>query len=162
MKNLLIILLLVAGGIFFSGYTMFSQSRVFAYLDRLEDEINKGHTVAACNRLADSMVFSIRGTSTNPTFALSGGKAELCEHFAQTAHMYETALIADRHYMADLSVRRNLLNWNSATVSYAIYHEVEYFPSREKVRSKSKERLVIDRADDAFIIKKWDTEVLFE
>lgn len=144
-----------------TGYSTFSQGRVTSYLNRLEDEINSGNTAVACDRLTNSVVFSFQDTSANPAVTLTGGRAELCEHFQTIALMYKTAPIADRHYKTDLSVKRHLLNWNTATVTYTEHHEIEYFPSRTKIRTKSKEQIVIHKKDDDFMISKWNIDVSF-
>lgn len=162
MKKIILIIILVAAGVFLSGYRTFSHDRVVAYLDRMEDEVNSGNTVAACGRLSESMTFDLQDNSANNAVAISGGKTDLCQYFQKTAQMYKTAPIADRHYKADMSVKRNLFNWNLATVSYTEHHEIEYFPSRVKIKTRSKEQMVIQKKGDDLIVSKWVIDIALD
>ncbi len=162
MKKILLIFLLAAAGMFLSGYSTFSHNRVAIYLDRMEDEVNSGNTAAACGRLNESMTFFLQDNSSNKAVVISGGKMDLCRYFQKIAQIYKNDPIADRHYKVDLSIKRNLLNWSLATVSYTEYHEIEYFPSRVKIKTRSKEQLVIQKEGDDLIVSKWTINVALD
>lgn len=158
MKKILTILLVVATGFFLSGFATFSNSRVAAFLSQFEDEINKGYTDAACSRISESIEFSLVDTATTPRKNISGGKTNVCELFEDIAYMYKTAPIADNHYMSDIVVKRSFTNWNTATVSYIDHHDIEFFPMRTKLKTRSVATMTIVKSGDSFVIKKWSIE----
>lgn len=162
MKKILYVVLISAAGYLMFCYTAFSENRVTAFLDRFENDINQGNPVAACDKLSNSIRFSLYDKTKFPPQRISGGKTELCEHFKAVSYHYATALIADRHYKADVFVDRSSKSWSLATVSYSEHHEVEFFPSREKVRTASDEQMTLKRNGTGFTITKWVGETTVE
>ena len=162
MKKILLIVLISAVGYVIFCYGAFSADRVASFLDRFEDEINQGNPSVACRKLSDSIQFSTYDKTKFPPQRISGGKKELCEHFEVVSRHYATALIADRHYKSDLVVDKSAKSWSQATVSYSEHHEVEFFPSREKIKTISNEQMTLKRNGTGFTVTKWTGETTME
>ena len=162
MKKIAFAGLLVVVGYLAFCYKAFSEDRVTAFLDRFENEMNRGNPQAACDRLGDSIRFSIFDKTKFPPYRISGGKRELCEYFKAVSLHYQTALIADRHYKADFSIEKSAKSWSLATVSFSEHHEIEFFPSREKVRTVSREKMTLRRDGMGFKVIDWTAETVMQ
>lgn len=162
MKIVLFILLILAAGYVIFCNRAFSEDRVASFLGDFENEINRGNPSAACSKIGDSIQFSIYNKTTFPPLQISGGKRELCEYFVAVSRYNTTAMVADRHYKSDLLVDKSAKSWNQATVSYAEHHEVEFFPSREKIKTISNEQMTLKRNGTGFTVTKWTGETMIE
>jgi len=143
-------------------YTALSESRVIAFLDRFEDDINKGNPAAACDKLNDTVFFSIYDKTKFPPQRISGDKRDLCNYFNEASLHYATAMIADRHYRADFSIDRGPKSGSLAAVSYTEHHEIEFFPSHEKVRTISTEKITLKRVGTGLKVTEWIGETKTE
>jgi hypothetical protein len=157
LEAVLVVAAVVVVGYFLSGYQTFSSGAVASFLSAHEDDVNEGRTDRACARLSTSMRFDLTDASVKPPMSMSGGKDVLCEHYRTVARIHKTAPIADRHHIADISVKRSLTNWNLAHVTYVDHHEIEFFPARNKIKTQSLERMDIAKSGEGLQIRRFDS-----
>lgn len=162
MKTLFIIALITLAGYFASGYSSFSTDKLASFIDRLEDEINQRSTSAACDKISEQVEFSQTDNTDGRERTKTGGKAELCRLFAQTAAYYKTAPVADRHFNSDFSVKRDRRHWSSAELTYAEHHEIEFFPLRNKVRTIVRHRMSLEKKGESFLVTRWVANTTLE
>jgi hypothetical protein len=124
----------------------------------LEDEINRGNTATACEQLSDDVRHTIADTTTRQPISNSGGKDELCKHFADIAAFYAKFAVADNHSMADISTRLDWLHLNRARVRYDDHHEITFYPERTVMRAVAHQTLTLATFGDSYQILAWDVK----
>ena len=158
MKKLLFILVIAAGGIYSTSQAAFSNEKMSRFLNRMDD-YSRRDSDQACALLDEAMTFTLVDHSVSPAMNKSGGKKELCRYLSVQELMLRNAPIADRHYFANLQIKRNWKDWKKATLHYEVHHDIEVFPMRNVIRSMSSEDMALVKDGDNFRITRWDIVV---
>ena len=137
----------------------FASGQVFNYLESLVNDIGKGDYNAACARVAEDARFDLKDAVSRPARFASGGKSELSGEFTLQAIAYTDGLLKDSFYKTDLKVRRDLLHWQRATVSYDEHHEVQKYQVATPIKSVHHLRIVLEDGANGMLIKDWQESV---
>lgn len=162
MKKLLPLLIVAAVG--YAGYAMsvFSSGKVAQFLDALEDDVNRGRTDAACERLDDNATFTLSDTTGREAKHLSGDRDALCSHFADIAKFYANAAVADNHGKSGIDVSIDWLHPGKASVSYDEHHAITFYPAQTTMNAVSHETLGLVKGGDSYRITSYDVKAGLE
>lgn len=149
----------IAAAVFFIGGSKFSNGNVFSYLESLVNDLGKGNHIAACERIAEGASFSINDLVSRPAKSLTGGKSDLCGEFTLQAIAYTSGLVKDSFYKADLKVKRDLLNWNRASVTYNEHHDVQKYEVANPIKSVHHVHIVLEGRGNDLLITEWNEVV---
>jgi hypothetical protein len=153
MKTLIWLVVLVAAGIYGSGYWSFREASVKALLDKWEVETRRGDSQAICDQFNPDMTFSTHATVNGRSIDREGDRSLMCADIQKLLPTLAKVVTEDNVTRDNLKVTHPGLHPWTAEVSYT-EHRDRTLRNAMHLKTVSEDHLVLVKTFEGIRLKR--------
>jgi len=157
MKTLIWLIVLVAAGIYGSGYWSFREANVNALLEKWEVDTRRGDALAMCDQFTPDMTFSTHATVNGRSIDREGDRSLMCADMQKLLPALAKVVTDDNVTRDNFKVTRHGLHWWTAEVSYT-EHRDRTLQNVMHLKTVSEDHLVLVKTFDGVRLKRLESD----
>jgi len=162
MKKILLIVALVLGGIYGTGYVSLSEGGANRFLNKMEALTMEGDAKRICDLFADDLQVKLNDHTAGggKRGKFSGGKQEFCDYYKLTAPAMSMLQASTTVQRQDFVVKRDVwLHPWTANVTFTELRSMRFQAAGVSMDTESDDQMVLVRTLGGVKIKRLESEI---